>query len=111
MGVLDGGGADGGVSIPHVSHSVDGDSDEEGWETIRRKKKKKRKARKPVVSSSEADPRGVALGNTFSVLSGDEMSLSSSFSSMDEGESRSLKRAVSGDESVVKVKKRLPQSS
>lgn len=65
-----------------------------------------------VISSSGSDPGGVPLGNTFSVLSGDEMSdISFSLSSMDEGESRSLKRAVSGDESVAKVKKRLPQSS
>ena len=89
VGVLEGGGADGSVSIPHISHSVDGDSDEEGWEKIMRKKKTKRKTRKPVVSSSESDPRGVPLGNTFNVLSGDKMSLFSPLSSMDEGESRS----------------------
>ena len=114
-GVLDGGGVDGvegGVSMSHVSPSVVEDSDDEGWERTKRKKKKKRKTSKAVISSLQLEPGGVPLGNTFSVLSGEELvSDLSTLSSMDEGESHSVKRAVSGDESVVEVKKRLPQSS
>lgn len=74
--------------------------------------KKMKKTSKLVISSSELDQEVVLLGNTFSVLSGDEMSdLSISLSSMNEGKSGSMKRAVLGDESVLELKKRLPQSS